>query len=32
MENTVNWGVDGVHTDFPDRFREVIAELDNGEV
>jgi len=32
MEKAVKWGVDGVHTDFPDRFREVIDELENGEV
>ena len=32
MENAVKWGVDGVHTDFPDRFLEVIEELDDPEV
>ncbi len=31
MENAVKWGVDGVHTDFPDRFLEVIEELDDPE-
>jgi len=29
MENAAKWGVDGVHTDFPDRFKEVIEELDS---
>jgi len=32
MENAVRWGVDGVHTDFPDRLLEVIDELDNMEM
>lgn len=31
MENAVKWGVDGVHTDFPDRLLEVIEELDDPE-
>ncbi|WP_042161718.1 glycerophosphodiester phosphodiesterase [Paenibacillus gorillae] len=27
MEKAVNWGVDGVHTDYPDRFNEVLQQL-----
>ncbi|MUT67009.1 glycerophosphodiester phosphodiesterase [Paenibacillus sp. NEAU-GSW1] len=27
MDKAVNWGVDGVHTDYPDRFHEVIEEM-----
>lgn len=26
MDRAMEWGVDGLHTDYPDRFREVIAE------
>jgi len=31
MENAAKWGVDGVHTDFPDRFMEVLEEMHDAE-
>ncbi|WP_256758280.1 glycerophosphodiester phosphodiesterase [Cohnella sp. WQ 127256] len=29
MDKALKWGVDGVHTDYPDRFKEVVEELNN---
>lgn len=29
MDKAISWGVDGLHTDYPDRFREVIEEVNN---
>jgi len=30
MDTALKWGVDGVHTDYPDRFNEVIEEFNNA--
>ncbi|QJD83151.1 glycerophosphodiester phosphodiesterase [Cohnella herbarum] len=32
MDKALKWGVDGVHTDYPDRFKEVIEELDESMI
>ncbi|WEK55893.1 MAG: glycerophosphodiester phosphodiesterase [Candidatus Cohnella colombiensis] len=30
MERAMNWGVDGLHTDYPDRFKEVIEQFNDN--
>jgi len=30
MDKAMQWGVDGIHTDYPDRFKEVIQETGRG--
>jgi glycerophosphoryl diester phosphodiesterase len=30
MDKAMQWGVDGIHTNYPDRFREVIEEFQNS--